>query len=344
MQTNGAMLSGMLGAAFLHACRETWKKRAGSFFVALVGIGVVLAFRWPQPGDTVTEHVTTALLGLAGSFGALFAIFLWNLALAPYRIERDRRKDLESEVSKLAVKPAASAAPYPTMRVRDLFFHIRPDLLESKGGKIGLWEVGVWQQVEQMFRDEASLGRLSVWGRPFDDQGVSRMLAEVSPLEPIPAEYWRRANLTHNFYDEKIDFDRCDTYPDAGSGLRPFCDLQVDEAQALALWPEPSPDSKIHVDVELSGYGIEKVYTETLTGVPRVRWGEESKATMEIYFYRPINRNYTVTASGDQQVFSKIIRKDPASVLLEIRGPSNEKFPARITVTVLGSGITPKRD
>jgi hypothetical protein len=57
-------------------------------------------------------------------------------------------------------RPRASAATaYPDWEIRELFFHIRPDLIEGPDERR-------CEQVARQVMDHFSTGRLSVWGRP----------------------------------------------------------------------------------------------------------------------------------------------------------------------------------
>ncbi len=69
--------------------------------LAIPAVGFLLHWSIDGARQAADEIHMWVIYGLAAT-GIVFAtIFLWNLLWSPYRVERDRRKSLEAEVSKL---------------------------------------------------------------------------------------------------------------------------------------------------------------------------------------------------------------------------------------------------
>ncbi len=129
------------------------------------------------------------------------------------------------------VVPTESAIT-PNWSVRDLFFYIEPGVLDDDKADRAI-EIG------NEIRDKAALGQLKFWGRPLPSEGSIENLFREShvPLEPIDESYWRKADFTYRFFTDDRQFIQ-HTYPDDGSRLLPFADLQVNKAEALRIWSE----------------------------------------------------------------------------------------------------------
>jgi hypothetical protein len=89
------------------------KMRAG--FLAILGAIFAFVFLWYWKGSTVAfDEIPFILTGIAGGIGALAVLFLWNLACAPYRIEKERHQQTkklipEPYTEKLAPKRPSEA-------------------------------------------------------------------------------------------------------------------------------------------------------------------------------------------------------------------------------------------
>ena len=77
--------------------------------------------------------------------------------------------------------PAATA--YPDWGISDLFFHIRPDLIEGPDERR-------WEQVARQVMDHFSTGRLSVWGRPIAGSRRGSLKRVDEPGFWDHARYW----------------------------------------------------------------------------------------------------------------------------------------------------------
>jgi len=114
--------------------------------------------------------------------------------------------------------------PRPDWPIRELFFHIRPDIRDDP-------KKHLWESVGRVIRDKFSTGQLRVWGRRIED---SRRLA----LAEIPADQWERAEFTYWFLVEQ-DGQSLDVNcyrPVRGAQPIQYADLHVSRAQAAALW------------------------------------------------------------------------------------------------------------
>jgi hypothetical protein len=123
--------------------------------------------------------------------------------------------------------PEPSApGPYPDWTVRDLFVHIRPDLIDQVDEKL-------WQSVGCEVMDHFSTGRLKVWGRP--RRGVGRR----GPMKLVnESGYWAHAEFTYWFLKDNGQ-ESNHTWVKTETGLPDYSDLHVNRAEALTIWPTP---------------------------------------------------------------------------------------------------------
>jgi hypothetical protein len=157
---------------------------------------------------------------------ALIVFFCIRLLGAPTRLywrERDGRSSCEASFDALA-------APDADWRIHELFSHIQPDLLEQP-------DEHAWERIGNDIRDEFSLGRLKVWGRP-PTSGIGAVLKERPALRPIEPIYWHSAHFTYHFFDDSA-VNAPHTYMEPDSELPIYTDLRVNRAQAVRMWPGP---------------------------------------------------------------------------------------------------------
>lgn len=187
----------------------------------LIAAGVSAMRDWAAAANRVLTVVGATAIG-----GLL--IFAAKLIRIPVRQAKDkddeiaalkaRIVEMEMAESAAANSPPGDAIPSPDWLIKDLLFFMCPDLLDD-----GDDSRGRWLAAEEAVLDAASIGRLAIWGRPFDESGMSLMLLEVrAPVEPIPKEYWRDATLAHNFYGDEQSGKLAATQPRLRSkGIRP---------------------------------------------------------------------------------------------------------------------------
>lgn len=127
-----------------------------------------------------------------------------------------------------AIEPAQ---PVPDWSIHDLFFHIRPHLLENHKEER-------WVKVGNDIRDKFSTGQLSVWGRKID----RKFSGGIGSLVIIDHSYWAAAEFVFLFLQEgrkRDDRHAWGTFQNRGED---YADLHVNKAQALAIWPESVVD------------------------------------------------------------------------------------------------------
>lgn len=142
------------------------------------------------------------------------------LGLVPATIvyRREIWKFLSASLWRRRYSPKATALPPSTEVVPDwivpaLFEHLR------NGGAAD-------DEIAGDFEDNARLSRLACWGRQ-----------RSGPLRPIPAEHWDHYKL--DFASLSCTVMRNSQFWREHSAAGVFTGLQVNKAQALALWPTP---------------------------------------------------------------------------------------------------------
>jgi hypothetical protein len=273
-----------------------------------------------------------------GSRTRFFVFLVINSFAAPYRIERDRRKALEAQMQKLGVQNAGS--PFPDWTIHDLFYFINPAVLESTNDSL---TPDPWQRVEVKIKDKASLGQLHVWGRRFDPSGMVEFIGDRKGLVRIPETFWEDANFSFSAIFSDAEQARY-TAAHVTSGTTQYCDVMVNKQQALALWPDAPPEGDMHFVVDISVRGIAAILRQSITsGIEHITW-EADKPRLRVLFHRPLQQDYTVEVLGDDTVFKTIIEKTAEFVTLELRGPGNVIFSARVTIKLLGTRLRPYVD
>jgi hypothetical protein len=126
---------------------------------------------------------------------------------------------------------SVAGTDYPNWGIKDLFFYLRPDVLEQKNG------VNIWEYVAERVIDKAALDQLQFWGRQFDEPGAARYTLGRRPLQPIEAVYWRNANFSFSFV--YADHEAAHTFAGFGNSTPLYTDLQVNKEQAKTIWRVP---------------------------------------------------------------------------------------------------------
>ena len=111
----------------------------------------------------------------------------------------------------------------PDWSIRDLFFHIDPNVLEDDNPK----NRSPWEKIEAQLKDRLSVGQLKAWGR-LADQGSRQ------PLTPIPETYWKNAALTFWFFNHEGNIEQVQV---VGKASGDYADVQFNKHQALMFWP-----------------------------------------------------------------------------------------------------------
>jgi hypothetical protein len=158
-------------------------------------------------------------------------------------------------LSASSVAPATSAAQslapgsYPDWGIRELFFHVRPDLIEQAD------EVR-WETVGREVRDHFSTGRLKVWGRPRWGTGPRGPMKLID--EP---RYWMHAEFSYWFLKED-GRESNHTWVKTETGLPDYSDLQVNRAEALVIWPTAGAAQDDRTEILLLD-AARRAYSET---------------------------------------------------------------------------------
>jgi hypothetical protein len=135
--------------------------------------------------------------------------------------------------------PSAAGGAYPDMTLRELFFHIRPDLFEDH-------EAAAWKEVGREVMDHFSTGRLRAWGRP-----VYRPSGHRQPMKLIDEpRYWAHAEFSYWFLKED-GRESSHTWVKTETGLPDYRDIQVNRAEAMAIWPEPGKAADDRTEIML---------------------------------------------------------------------------------------------
>ena len=152
-----------------------------------------------------------------------------------------------------AESEAGSRAPvtaiYPDWTIRELFFHIRPDLIDEPD-KVR------WASVGREVMDHLSTGRLKVWGRPIYVTGRRKPMKAVDERR-----YWAHAEFSYWFLKEN-GRESAHTWVKAETGLPDYADLQVNRAEALSIWPEPGKPADDRTEIMLLD-AARRAYGET---------------------------------------------------------------------------------
>lgn len=187
-----------------------------------------------------------------------------------FTISDDIVQRLGELLSALSVAPSgpahqpSSLALYPDWTIRELFFHIRPDLLDEAN-------TNHWESVGREVIDHFSTGRLKVWGRP--KWGKRRR----GPMELVnEAGYWTHAEFSYWFLkDDGRESNH--TWVKSETGLPDYSDLQVNRAEALTIWPTPGLKQDDRVEIMLLD-AARRAYSETRNS-PAAAHAEMSDAT-----------------------------------------------------------------
>jgi len=84
------------------AIKDTLSGQIAAFFVLVAGAGISLMYLYIKESPKVAvEEIPYVAGAILGAIGSIPLLFLWNLACAPYRIERDSHDATRRNVIKL---------------------------------------------------------------------------------------------------------------------------------------------------------------------------------------------------------------------------------------------------
>jgi len=195
--------------------------------LAIGALGVIGLAVWGSEGAAKDQLIFAGVV-LAFYFLTVPMIYLVKIVTVPGSIHNEQSDHMLKLESALEATRAASdsSGPRPNMTIRDLFFHIAPDVHTHS-------EQSLWREVAREIKDKFSLGDLCAWGREISN---SRRL----PLAPIETKYWRSAGFTYWFFDGDTDAVQAHTFKERDlDGIdKEYADVQVNRAEVLAIWPE----------------------------------------------------------------------------------------------------------
>ena len=129
-------------AVILRAYRDTLESMGGKSFLLPLTMGPLLGFAihyaTAEQGKVMEEIHLWLVYGLAATGALWTALFLFNLNMAPYRIERDRRVELELTLDRIPKEVI------PDTRILELDYN---------------------EEELQKLTQLASIGAVKVWGR-----------------------------------------------------------------------------------------------------------------------------------------------------------------------------------
>jgi hypothetical protein len=208
-----------------------------------LGIGGIMAFG----PDLLPTWARWSLFGLCVALvllsGCMLAVHWWRSRKSP-------RPHISETTSGIA-----PTQPLPDMTIRELFFHIRPDLLEQA-------EERRWETVALDVMDKASTGQLDIWGREID-RNIEVFRSALTRIDP---DYWQHRVFIYHFLNNENAMEKVEgkilahTWSPQKTNDVQYADLQVNRAQALHLWPgnsKPLPFMEATGDSLVSVRGTE---------------------------------------------------------------------------------------
>ena len=203
----------------------TDKANAWAWLLGALALWGVLYWRGYElmPPQTMPGII---FLGAISFVVAWLIVFSWRLMGAPYRFHQIMLVKLQSLQSTTASETG------PNWSIKELFFHLAPEALDHP-------KEALWSKAGDQIRDALSLGKLRIWGRPFETK-LGKWVGERAALRLIDPSYWQKAYFTYAFFYAQTEDAHC--YADRNTGRPSYTDLQVNRAEALALWPGEPPE------------------------------------------------------------------------------------------------------
>jgi hypothetical protein len=202
---------------------NSWQWMFGAPVVAV--IAALMAQNIGVTTLTSGNQILDIFLAALAAFAITWLVAFWmRLLRAPVDLFYAGQEKVHAAEARLA----AGAQPYPNWPIHELFSYIRPDLLERTDDEVE----DTWEIVGNDIRDQASLGRLKIWGR------IARpgLLGERNTLGLIEQFYWTDAFFTYSSFDATAA-NKPHTYLAPGRGGAEYTDLQVNRAGAMSIWP-----------------------------------------------------------------------------------------------------------
>jgi hypothetical protein len=196
------------------------------FSLALLGGGIWLFVAGATGNTEITlfnNQFKSQNVGLAAFFcGAV--VFALNIRRTLKALERLGAQPIDRHILEGDRSRPIGDRTKPTWSIRELFFHIRPDLADDPEAK-------GWERVKKDVIDHFSTGALRVWGRPRVRFGKRGALKKVDEKR-----YWQHAEFTSWFLSED-GAENNHVIVKNETGLPDYSDLRVNKAEALSIWP-----------------------------------------------------------------------------------------------------------
>ena len=201
---------------------------AGIGLTIVAGVSVLI---WPE----VSTYITYPLFLMGAT------LTLWGLW--PPIIDWIRQLRSTNRSTSPSHLGLPSLAPVTDFKLRELFFHINPQVLHYEN----------WAKVGLEIRDRLSTGQLVAWGRKHETKTWD---FERAPYTEIPREYWADASFQFNFFEPRHD-ER--VHVKNGVQNLDYAAITVNKSQALKIWPQ-SKDAAVSDLVPLAQAAI-YIYT-----------------------------------------------------------------------------------
>ena len=337
------MLQIMFFQAIRRGASDTWlfaRTRIVTSIAYVIGVFITASVvRYSLFGrEMMIGEWEVAFSGLIGVLIFLLVALLWNIACGPYRIKRDRVRELESQIT---VDEGVTTSLPLTLdwAMKDLILHIDPFVFrdESDAGLDPL------RGTERKIADQASIGNLHIWGRKFDQTGMDKLMGISHPLILIPKERWAEFYFTHHaIFDDRVS-DEAQVAPIDHCTGPLFTDLRVSSSQAKQLWPKISDITGARIEVTVSMQGIHKVYFKANSHIERVSHENPLPARqITIHFKRPMPRRYSVTVESSGTVFKSVPAESPHSCTINLQGQTIDQYIAAVAFSLLDEAWGPE--
>lgn len=195
------------------------------WLLGLIAYVLAMTMYWGWRGaDAASDQLAFDLLLLVVVPALAPAVFIVGIVRALPMLVAER----EAQAAEIALRPGDALRDW---RMRDLFHHIRSDVLDGSG------ERPVWQVVGEQVRQTAADGRVKVWGRRCAESGLNLDNFDEPPtFELIAPERWHNAKFTYQFFAENTDHQCQLRVRDGPQATKFYCDLRVSREESERVW------------------------------------------------------------------------------------------------------------
>jgi hypothetical protein len=202
-----------------------------ALFVLFHAIFNILLEEWIK--HQLASHFGYTVAEMIERFGAI-ALPAGAAGCVVWLLFQYLKRDFKRELQKLLAEHVEGAFPdematnaLPDWPIRNLFFHINPNVLDVQPD-----DDAPWQTLRNRIRDALALGKFTIWGRIFNDVPL---LGLHSVPEKIETVFWKDAEFTYTFFIEDNN-GRPETHiwGPKKQELPTYTDLRVNQKQAEA--------------------------------------------------------------------------------------------------------------